>query len=389
MNRQGHCGVVERVSESRAQVRRDRGRGFAVGAGSRRAFAAAVLTLLLSACGGDPKPNAPPKARVFEAATTVIAPREIPVIYTTTGTVVSDERVEISSRTAAYVRTVNVREGERVQLGQLLATLDSQDIEADVRMAQAERDKAMVTSADARRDLEDSEKLLAKGMVAEAHRRKALLQQQSANETLQGAEAALARALSERQYTRILSPVAGVVVARHQRAGDLASPGTPLVTVESDTALLFETHAVEQRVTDIRIGDLVDVQIDALRAPIRGEVLRLVASGDPVTRGFQVKVSIPPTQGLLPGMFGRGQFTIGTKQALVVPASTLVDRGGLTGVYVVDAGQRLNFRWLRTEHGAADGFVVLAGLEPNERVIAAPTSRMREGDRVEAAGATR
>lgn len=315
----------------------------------------------------------------------MIAPREIPVIYTTTGTVVSDERVQISSRTAAYVRTVTVREGERVQLGQVLATLDSQDIDANVRMAQAERDKAKAASADAQRDLEDSDKLLARGMVAQAHRRKALLQKQAADESLHGAEAALVRATSERQYTRILSPVAGVVVARHQRSGDLASPGTPLITVESDTALLFETHAVEQRVSDIRIGDPVDVRIDALRTPLRGEVLRLVSSGDPVTRGFQIKVSIPPAQGLLPGMFGRGLFTIGRKPALVVPATALVDRGGLTGVYVVDAEQRLNFRWLRTEHGADQGFVVLAGLEPNERIVVAPTSKMREGDRIAAA----
>lgn len=353
----------------------------------RRLCHVAALLVLLNACGGDPPPHPAPEARVFQAPTAVVAAREIPVIYTTTGTVVSDERVQISSRTAAYVRTVNVREGERVGLGQLLATLDSQDIDANVRIAQAERDKALAADADAQRDLEDSEKLLAKGMVAQAHRRKALLQRRSAGETLQGTEAALARALSERQYTRILSPVAGVVVARHQRSGDLASPGSPLVTVESDTALLFETHAVEQRVTDIRIGDAVDVRIDALRKPLRGEVLRLVASGDPVTRGFQVKVSIPPTPGLLPGMFGRGQFTIGTKRALVIPATAFVDRGGLTGVYVVDANGRLNFRWLRTEHGTQDGLVVLAGLEPGERIVQTPTSKMREGDRIAAAAA--
>ncbi len=355
----------------------------------RTVGAGAAVLVLLCACGRDPAPHAPPAQRVFDAASAVIETREIPLIYTTTGTVVSDERVDISSRTAAYVRSVNVREGERVQLGQLLATLDSQDIDANVRMAQAERDKAQAANADAQRDVEDAEKLLSRGVVAQAFQRKAVLQRQAATETLQAAEAALSRALSERQYTRILSPVAGVVVARHQRGGDLASPGTPLVTVESDTALLFETHAVEQRVSEIRIGDAVEVRIDALAdKPLKGEVLRLVASGDPVTRGFQVKVSIPPTTGLLPGMFGRGRFTIGIRRAVVVPAPALVDRGGLTGVYVVDGDQRLNFRWLRTEHGAQDGVVVLAGLEPGERIVVAPTSKMREGDRIGKADAS-
>jgi RND family efflux transporter MFP subunit len=304
------------------------------------------------------------------------------VLYTTTGTVVSDERVGISSRTAAYVRTVDVREGERVARGQLLATLDSKDIEAGVRMATAERDKALAADTDAQRDLEDSEKLLARGVVGKAHQRKAMLQRQSARESLQIAEAALVRAQSERQYTRIVSPVAGMVVARHQRSGDLASPGTPLVTVESDTALLFETHVVEKRVTRIGIGDPVRVSIDALDAPLEGEVVRLVASGDPRTRGFQVKVSIPAAPGLLPGMFGRAQFTIGSRSAIVVPASALVDRGGLTGVYVIDQGDVMRFRWLRTEHPADEGRVVVAGLDAGERVVTAPSSKMREGDRI-------
>jgi RND family efflux transporter MFP subunit len=340
------------------------------------------VTLLLAACSGDPDPHAAPERRAFQVATAVVAPRDIPLLYTTTGTVVSDERVEIASRMTAYVRTLEVREGERVRRGQRLATLESRDVEAGVIMARAERDKAAAADRDAQRDLEDSEKLLARGMVAHAHQRKAMLQRQSARESLQAAEAALVRAESERQYTRIDSPVAGIVVARHQRVGDLASPGTPLVTVESDTALLFETHAVERRVTRIRIGDPVGLMIDALDAPLEGQIVRLVSSGDPVTRGFQVKVSVPDTPGLLPGMFGRAQFTVGSRKAVVVPTTALVDRGGLTGVYVVDADGAARFRWLRTEHGADGGRVVLAGLDGGERIVVAPDSKMREGDRI-------
>lgn len=347
----------------------------------RRFGSYAVLALVLAACRGNPEPHPVPDARVFEPATAVVALRDIPVLYTTPGTVVSDERVEISSRTAAYVRTMDVREGERVQRGQLLATLDSKDIEAGVLMARAERDKAQAADRDAQRDLEDSEKLLARGMVAQAHQRKAMLQRHAARDTLQAAEAALARAEAERQYTRIVSPVAGVVIARHRRSGDLASPGAPLVTVESDTALLFETHVVEKRVTKIGIGDPVRLTIDALDAPLEGEVVRVVASGDPLTRGFQVKISIPAAPGLLPGMFGRAQFTIGSRPAVVVPAAALVDRGGLTGVYVVDEGGVLHFRWLRTEHWADEGRVVLAGLDAGERIVTVPNARMREGDR--------
>ena len=347
-----------------------------------RDWVGALVVASLTACGGDPAPHAPASARVFDAATLIVAAHDVPLVYTTTGSVVSDERVEISSRTAAYVRSIDVREGERVQLKQLLATLDSQDIEASIRVATANRDQATAVKRDADRDAEDSSKLFARGLVAEAHQRKARLAQQGAGESLTAAEAALAQATAERQYTRILSPVVGVVVARHQRAGDLASPGAPLLTVESDTALLFETHVAEQRVGSIRPGDTVHIRVDALKSALDGEVLRLVSSGNPVTRGFQVKLSLPATAGLLPGMFGRAEFTVGRRKAVVIPEAALVDRGGLQGAYVVDAKQHLRFRWLRTEHPVDDGIVVLAGLDPGERIVAAPSSKMREGDQV-------
>lgn len=349
----------------------------------RRARCAGVaLSLVLGACGEDPPPHPSPPARTFVAPTSMVEKRQIPVVYTTTGTVVSDERVEIGSRITAYVGTVDVREGERVRQGQLLATLDSRDIEAGIRMAAAERDTARAAEADAQRDLEDSEKLVARGVVSQAHRRKALLLRESAGQALQAAEASLVRAQSERRYTRIVSPVSGVVVARHRRSGDLASPGSPLVTVESDTALLFQTHVVEKRVSKIAIGDPVRVVIDALDGPVEGEVIRLVASGDPMTRGFEVKIAMPAAPGLHPGMFGRAQFTIGSRTAMVVPTGALVDRGGLTGVYVLDERGVMRFRWLRTEHRADEGPIVVAGLDAGERIVAAPNAKMREGDRI-------
>ncbi len=351
-----------------------------------------LATALLAACGGDPLANAPPPPTTFAVPTEVVSTRDIPLIYTTTGSVVSDERVDISSRTAAYVRTIEVREGQRVNYKQLLATLDSQDIDANIRAAQANRDQAGAAQRDARKDVEDGARLFARGVLPETTLRKARLQLQLASDNLAAAEAALSRARAERQYTQILSPVAGVVVARHGRVGDLAAPGKPLITVESDTALLFATHVAERRVASIRTGDSVQISIDALGQTQRGEtlsgqalngeVIRLVASGNPVTRGFEVKVSLPATPGLLPGMFGRARFTLGSPQAVVVPAAALVERGGLTGVYVVAADGRAHFRWLRTEHAAGSGIVVLAGLDAGERIVTAPTAKMREGDQV-------
>lgn len=340
------------------------------------------VALLSAACTRERAPHQPPPPRSFPVPTTIVAARQLPLLHTGTGSVVSDQRVDIGSRVAAYIRAIEVREGQRVAAGQLLVTLGARDVEAAIRAAVAAREQARAARDDAQRDVEDAQTLYDRDAVSAAHLRKARLQLQTANEALAAAEAELARAQSERQYVRILSPVDGLVVARHRRAGDLAQPGTPLLTVESDSVLLFETQVAERVVGAIHVGDAVQVSIDALEETLQGEVQRRVASGDPVTRRFQVKVRLPRTVGLLPGMFGRARFTVGAREAIVVPAAAVVERGGLRGVYVVDDAARVRFRWLRTEHATGQGVVVSAGLDAGERIVAAPPQDLREGDLV-------
>lgn len=359
------------------------------GRGARPVRAALLGVALLTACACERAPHEPPPPRSFPVETAIVAARQLPLLHTGTGSVVSDQRVDIGSRVAAYIRAIEVREGQRVAEGQELVTLDARDVEAAIRTAVAAREQARAARDDAQRDVEDAQTLHGRGAVSDAHLRKARLQLETADEALVAAEAELARAQSERQYVRILSPIDGLVVARHRRAGDLAQPGTPLLTVESDSVLLFETQVAERVVGAIRAGDAVQVSIDALGATLQGEVQRRVASGDPVTRRFQVKVRLPRTEGLLPGMFGRALFSVGTREAIVVPAGAVVERGGLRGVYVVGDDARVRFRWLRTEHATGQGVMVSAGLDAGERVVAAPPQDMREGDLVAvAAGAS-
>ncbi len=336
---------------------------------------------LLAGCGQDPSPHHAEHA-VHALPTLVVSPTHIAEHYTTTGTVVSDERVDISSRIAAYIRSLEVREGERVTRGQRLAALDSQDVTGAIRQAEANRDKAVAALRDANKDLEDAEALFAKGVLSASALRKARLEQDVAAKELDGARAALVAARADLRYTEILSPVAGVVVARPARSGDLVTPGSPIVTVESDTALLFETFIAESQLGNIRLGDRADIRIDATGRAYAGEVLRLVSSGDPVTRRYLAKISLDDTSGLLPGMFGRSAFTIGGHPGLLVPEAALAERGGLTGVFVVRPDGVLRFRWLRTGRRFDDQIEITAGLEAGDVLVAEVPASVRDGDRL-------
>lgn len=344
-----------------------------------------ILCSLLSAClsgCGDPQPHPARSPTEHDLPTLRLATERLADDYQTVGSVVSDERVEISSRLAAYVRAISVREGERVRRGQVLVQLDARDQEAAVQQAQAQRAMRQAALRDAERTLADTQTLLARRLVADAARRKAQLERDTADQALRNQDAALSAAQAQLRYTEIVSPVDGIVAERPARAGDLVTPGRPLLVVESDTALLFETAAAESQVQHIAVGDVAQVSIDATGRSYRATVLRVVPSGDPVTRRFTVKLQLDDAAGLTPGLFGRSRFKVGETDGLRLPDAALAQRGGLTGVFVVSEKDRLDFRWVRT--GRREGALteINAGLQAGETVLAQVPETVRDGDRL-------
>jgi RND family efflux transporter MFP subunit len=343
-----------------------------------------ALAALLGACGKAPQTAAAPAA-TSRPLPVMTASAGAPLEYTAVGSVVSAQRVEVASRLSGYIRDMLVQEGDRVRRGQLLARLDAADVEGGIRQGQAAGGAAEAALRDAQIDLERFQRLFERGSVSDNELRKVRLKFEAAREARNQARAGLDTALAQRAYAEITSPVDGVVVARHKRTGDLAVPGAPLLTLESGRGLLFETFVAEAQVAAIAAGKAVEVRVDGLPAPLKGTVSRVVPSGDPVSRSYQVKIALPETVGLMPGMFGRAAFGLGASSAPLVPRRALVERGGLTGVFVVDGEGRARFRWLRIAREWPDQVEVSAGLAADERFVAAATPALREGDRVTAA----
>ena len=312
--------------------------------------------------------------------TTEVKIENVAVGYRTTGTIVSDHRVDVASRSTGYIKKILVREGDQVTMGQALVTLDGADVEGAIRQVSASVDKAKSALKDAQTDLDSFQALFKRGSVSGNKLRKVKLQRDIAQDTLREAKAALQTTQSQRQYTQIISPVSGVVVVRHKREGDLAAPAIPLLTVESSKGLLFETYIGEGQLKNIKQGEAVEVVIDATEEPLHGVIARIVPSGDPLTRKSRVKVSLPENSKLLPGMFGRTHFKVGVKSLPVISVESLITKAGLSGVFIVDDQQRINFRWLRLGKKGQGKIEVLVGLSGGERIVSAPTGQLRDGD---------
>jgi len=183
-------------------------------------------------------------------------------------------------------------------------------------------------------------------------------------------------------YTRIIAPFDGVVVSRRVDPGDMASPGMPVIVIESDQQYRLEATVPESRVAHLRLGAPVTVALDALGLDqVKAKVAVIVPSADPASRSVIVKVDLPSLAGLRSGMFGRLRFTTGENEEIVVPAQAIWRKESLTGVFVVkDGTARLQLVELGRQR--PQGTVVLSGLEGGETIVSPVPESLRDGDKV-------
>jgi hypothetical protein len=160
--------------------------------------------------------------------------------------------------------------------------------------------------------------------------------------------------------------------------GDVVMPGTPLVEIEGD-GLEVAATVDEDAVAHLDPGARVAVAVDGVADPVRGTVRAVAPSGDAVTHRTLVRVDLPTTPGVRSGMFARVILAAPTDAdspvdgaRLVLPASALLRRGGLAGVFVVSEG-RARLRWIAAGEAGAGTVEVRAGLRDGERVVADPS----------------
>lgn len=338
-----------------------------------------VLVLLLPACGrGNEKVCREPQKLCVP--TEHVQTADIPNVLSEPGGIVSDDRIDLSSRVVGFIKKLDVREGQKVRKGEILVQIDPRDVNEAIRQAKAGVEAATTDLADAERDLVAFSTGATQGWASADTRLKTQARRDIALSTLTKAKAALASAQAQLAYTSIASPVDGVVVARYKHSGDMAVTGVPILTIESREVLLFKVFVSESNVGRITPGMIAGVRIDALPGrTINGTVHRIIPSGDPVTRRYEVNLALPIAPEILPGMFGRAEFVLNSSPTTAVPRQAMVRRGGLDGVFVVDDNNVARFRWLRLGREWNDFREVTSGLSTGEKIISQVDDTIKDG----------
>lgn len=362
-----------------------------------RIFILALLApglLVFSGCKDKVKPGTAGTAReaVSGVTSTKIIPSAVDEFYEASGTVKASNTSTISSRLMGTITSLKVREGERVHAGQVLITIDDRDVIQKVKAAEAgyrEAQKALDGSKENRSLAETTyqrykklydEKALSQHEIDQitTQKRVADLEYERVQEMVNRARAGLEEAKVYHDFTKITSPVSGIVTEKKTDPGSMAAPGMPLLTIENTSSFNVEISADEGLSGKLKTGMAVDVLIDALGKKISGRISEIVPSIDPMSRTFLVKIGVQ-TEGLKGGLYAKVRIPAGKKEALLVPAGSIVEKGQLTGVYAVDEKGVITYRLIRSGKRYDGGVEVLSGLNPGEKIITEGMSKAVDG----------
>lgn len=380
---------------------------------SNRLPSAAVLgaALLFTSCGGkapERKAATPGPSIPVRAATATLA--SAPEIYEATGTVRARTTTSLSARIMGHVREIPVQAGDRVQAGQVVAILDAREIETGLDAAQAAREEARsgmpevenaIAAAQAQLQLAESthkrmktlhdqksiteqemDEANARLSMARANHQMALARKKQLEEKIRQADSGLARVSLQKGYAEVTAPFSGIVIERKAEPGMLASPGMPIVVIEQAAGYRLEAAIEEGMLARVRTGAAATVQLDALDKAIETRVSEVVPALDAMSRTFTAKLDLPASPQIRSGLFGRARFTLGERQALLVPVAALEREGQLERVYVNDNGTaRARLITTGVRHG--DRLEVLSGLTAGESLLLPMEGRLRDGARVE------
>ncbi|HEY3040080.1 MAG TPA: efflux RND transporter periplasmic adaptor subunit [Pyrinomonadaceae bacterium] len=382
--------------------------------------------VMFTSCSKKPETSQPAPI-VQGAKVETIQTSSVDDYYEAVGTVRAKTSSVIAARVIGNIVNVRVREGDRVRAGQTLIEIENRDAGVQVQKAQAgvresndaldEAERNIRAAESARAAVRANESLASSTFNryqtlfnrqsvspqefdevrtklevarAESERADRMLQAAKARQNqmfgrIDQARADVSSARVYAGYSRLASPINGVVVSKHVDAGSMATPGAPLLTIENDSNYQLEVSVEESQLNKIHLNDQARITIEALgNQEFTCSVKEIVPVADPNSRSYTVKLSLPTIAGqqLRSGLYGKARFVTGARQVLSVPQKAVTQNGQLVSVFVVDHSGTARMRLIKTGETFGERVEVLSGLNDGEQIVSEISPQIKDGTRV-------
>lgn len=303
------------------------------------------------------------------------------------GKLVSKNSVNVSTRMMGYITSMPVEVGQSVRAGQQLVSINNTEIQAKGGQANAQIMQAQAAFDSAKKDLDRFKNLFASQSASQKELDDMQSRYDMARAGLEAAKQMKNEVNAQYRYTNITAPISGVVTAKFVEQGDLANPGMPLLTIESSATLQAQLMVSERYITQIKDGMEVDVLIKSSGKESKGIVAEISKSSAHSGGQYMVKVNLPKSDELLPGMFVNAVFPFENSSStetdeassILIPKSALVKNGQMTGVYTVSSQNTAVLRWLKLGKEMGEEVEVLSGLTAGESYVVSADGKLYNG----------
>ena len=293
--------------------------------------------------------------------------------YSSEATVEAVKQSTVAAQVSGRVSAVNFDAGDIVKAGSVLVRLSAQELSSAMAGSQAQVAQAAAALSNARANYERQQQLFQQKFISQAALDRATAEFRAAEAAARAARAGAGQSSAISSYTVITAPFSGVVAARHVELGESVTPGTPLMTGFDPRDMRVIANIPQYKLAEIKASPRVAVEIPSINKWIDATGITVLPSADTATHTIKVRIELPTSlEGVIPGMFARAHFSVGSARKLIIPVSAVVRRSEVTAVYVVNQN-KVSLRQIRLGTPNARGQVeVLAGLNADDLIALEP-----------------
>jgi RND family efflux transporter MFP subunit len=358
-------------------------------------IAAVVVLVLLVVGAGRTVVVRMANARMLESIASAQAVQYVKTTFAKTGdaaqtlalpaTLQGYQQAPIAARSTGYLKRWTKDIGSHVEKGELLAEIESPEVDQQLSQAVAARQQMVASLGLAESTVERWEALRKKDVVSqqELDERRSAVSQADAN--VAAAEANVQRLRQLQSFTRVTAPFAGVITRRNVDTGDLIdSSGKTLFVLTQMDPLRVYVNVPQSYAQLVKPGQKVVVTQSELRGQsFPGEVARTAGSIDAASRTMQVEINLRNRDGaLLPGAYVQVALPLVSNPTLVAPTGVLLFRGEGTRVAVVDSSGRIRLRPVTLGRNLGESIEILDGIGARDQLVVNPSDSLAEGDAV-------
>lgn len=293
----------------------------------------------------------------------------------------------VKARVSGELQGLIVREGDRVEAGQVIARVESTEYADRVRQAQQQADAAKAQVEIAQRQVDNNAALVRQGFISKTAADNSLASLNTAQANHRAAQAGIDVLRKSLADTVLRAPISGQVSQRLAQPGERVAPEARIVEIVDLSRLELEASVSPADSVAVRVGQQALLRIEGAAQPVPATVARINPSAEAGSRSVLIYLTVAAQPGLRQGLFAQGQLATETQRALAVPLNAVRTDKPLPYVQVVE-GDRIAHRTVQTGvRGEVDGelWVAVQGVADGAGVLRGAAGVVREGTQVKLA----